>query len=193
MKKNDFIGIYENALSEDYCKTVIDHFNNVQTINRLEHEGARPLEKDNQIYFLHTEKDKTIISSNDFILAGFVDQLLKCFNDYKKQYSILNNGINKYDLNNDIKIQRTVPGEGYHVWHCEASSLAQSRRILLVFMYLNTCEEGGETEFLYQHKRIKAKAGTIVIAPASWTHTHRGNPPLSGEKYMINGWIEFKE
>ena len=190
---SDFIGVYENALSEDYCKTVIDHFNSVQTINRSEHENANPLQKDNQIYFLHTEKDKTIISSNDFILAGFIDQLLKCFDDYKKQYSILDTGIARYDLNNDIKIQKNLPGEGYHVWHCEASSLAESRRILLVFMYLNTCEEGGETEFLYQHKRIKAKAGTIVIAPASWTHTHRGNPPLSGEKYMINGWLEYKE
>ena len=59
-------------------------------------------------------------------------------------------------------------------------------------MYLNDCNEGGETEFLFQHKRIKPKAGTIVISPAAWTHTHRGNPPLSGEKYMINGWLEFK-
>ena len=91
------------------------------------------------------------------------------------------------------KIQKTLPGQGYHIWHCEADSLISSRRMLFVFMYLNTCDEGGETEFLYQHKRIKPKAGTIVISPAAWTHTHRGNPPLSGEKYMINGWLEFKE
>ena len=57
--------------------------------------------------------------------------------------------------------------------------------------YLNNVEEGGETEFLYQSRRIKPKQGTIVICPASFTHTHRGNPPLKGDKYMINGWIEF--
>ena len=23
------------------------------------------------------------------------------------------------------------------------------------------------------------------------THVHRGNPPLSGSKYIITGWLEF--
>ena len=190
---SDFISVFENALSKEYCKTVIDHFNSVQTIHRSDHENISHLMKDNQIYFLNGETDKTVMDANSFILAGFIQQLTKCFNEYKKQYPILIDGIKKYDLNNNIKIQKTLPGQGYHVWHCEAASLSFSRRILLVFMYLNTCDEGGETEFLYQHKRIKPKEGTIVIAPAAWTHTHRGNPPLSGEKYMINGWLEFKE
>ena len=190
---SDFIGVFENALTKEYCKTVIDHFNNIQTIHRLDNENVSPLEKDNQVYFLRKETDKTIINSNDFILAGFIEQLGKCFKEYKKKFSILTDGTKPYDLNNDIKIQKTLPGQGYHIWHCEAADLLSSRRLLLVFMYLNTCKEGGETEFLYQHKRIKPKAGTIVIAPAAWTHTHRGNPPLSGEKYMINGWLEFKE
>ena len=60
-----------------------------------------------------------------------------------------------------------------------------------MLVYLNDVEEGGETEFLYQSRRIKPKQGTMVICPASFTHTHRGNPPLKGNKYMINGWIEF--
>ena len=190
---SDFIGVFENALTKEYCKTVIDHFNSVQTIHRSDNENVSRLQKDNQIYYLRKETDKTIINSNDFILAGFVEQLGKCFDEYKKQYPILMDGIKTYDLNNDVKIQKTMPGQGYHIWHCEAADLLSSRRLLFVFMYLNTCKEGGETEFLYQHKRIKPKAGTIVIAPAAWTHTHRGNPPLSGEKYMINSWLEFKE
>ena len=190
---SDFIGVFENALTKEYCQTVIDQYNKVQTINRSDHENVTPLKKDTQMYFLRAETDKTVMDSNAFILAGFTEQLSKCFNEYKKQYPILIDGVQKYDLNNDIKIQKTLPGQGYHIWHCEADSLISSRRMLFVFMYLNTCDEGGETEFLYQHKRIKPKAGTIVISPAAWTHTHRGNPPLSGEKYMINGWLEFKE
>ena len=64
-------------------------------------------------------------------------------------------------------------------------------RLLLVMGYLNDVEEGGETEFLYQSKRVESKKGRIVICPSGFTHTHRGNPPLKGNKYMINGWIEF--
>ena len=56
--------------------------------------------------------------------------------------------------------------------------------------YLNDVEEGGETEFLYQSIRVKPKQGTMVC-PSSFTHTHRSNPPLKGDKYMINGWVEY--
>jgi hypothetical protein len=58
-------------------------------------------------------------------------------------------------------------------------------------MYLNDVEHGGETEFLYQKRRVSAKTGRVVIWPAGYTHVHRGNPPLSGEKYLLTGWLEF--
>jgi hypothetical protein len=56
---------------------------------------------------------------------------------------------------------------------------------------LNTVKEGGETEFLYYKKRINPIEGRLVIWPAGFTHTHRGNPPLSNDKYIITGWLEF--
>jgi hypothetical protein len=62
---------------------------------------------------------------------------------------------------------------------------------LFVIIYLNDVEDGGETEFIYQSTRVKPKKGTVVIAPSSFTHTHRGNPPLNGEKYIFTSWIEF--
>ena len=52
-----------------------------------------------------------------------------------------------------------------------------SARKLVIQLYLNTIEEGGETEFLYINKRIKAEQGRLIIFPAAFTHTHRGNPP----------------
>ena len=64
-------------------------------------------------------------------------------------------------------------------------------RVLSWILYLNDVEEGGETEFLYQSMRFKPKAGTFILFPAHFTHTHRGNPPLSGVKYIATGWIEF--
>ena len=56
-------------------------------------------------------------------------------------------------------------------------------------IYLNDVEEGGETEFLYQKIRIKPKSNMGLIWPGGFTHTHRGNPPLSGTKYILTGWI----
>lgn len=91
--------------------------------------------------------------------------------------------------NSCIKIQKTIPGTGYHLWHCEHSAV-HPNRVLAWIIYLNDIEEGGETEFLYQSKRVSPKAGTILIFPASHTHTHRGNPPLKKDKYILTGWID---
>ena len=66
-------------------------------------------------------------------------------------------------------------------------------RICSFILYLNDLEEGGETEFLYQSKRIKPIKNRLIIWPASYTHVHRGNPPLSGTKYIITGWVEYGE
>ena len=82
-------------------------------------------------------------------------------------------------------------GEGYHAWHCEDDSRDNATRILTFILYLNDVNEGGETEFLYYPKRIKAEAGKLILWPAGFTHTHRGNPPLSNTKYILTGWVEF--
>ena len=89
------------------------------------------------------------------------------------------------------KVQKTIPSGGYHIWHCEHGDKCFSRRIAAYILYLNDVVEGGETEFLYQRKRIAPTEGSLVIFPASYTHAHRGNPPLRGSKYIMTGWIEF--
>lgn len=88
-----------------------------------------------------------------------------------------------------MKLQVTPLTGGYSVWHIEQGPGEESRRVLAWSIYLNDVEEGGETEFLYQGARYKPKAGSLLMWPASITHPHRGNPPLSNEKLMLTGWI----
>jgi hypothetical protein len=65
-------------------------------------------------------------------------------------------------------------------------------RVSVFLMYLNSIHKGGETEFLYSGQRIEPVEGRLLIWPASYTHTHRGNPPLGGQtKYVMTGWIEY--
>jgi hypothetical protein len=89
------------------------------------------------------------------------------------------------------KIQKTEPGEGYHHWHTEASAIKNMVRLFVIQVYLNDVEEGGETEFLVQSKRVAPKKGRVVIFPTTYTHYHRGNPPLSGDKYILNMWAQY--
>ena len=55
---------------------------------------------------------------------------------------------------------------------------------------LQPAEEGGETEFLFQSKRIKLDVGSLLIWPAGYTHMHRGGF-LTGDitKYIVTGWF----
>ena len=121
--------------------------------------------------------------------ANLISDINMYLNDALKEYS------SYFEMLSDMlirstrqKLQKTKPSGGYHIWHHEQSTLNSAERVLTWTIYLNDVEEGGETEFLYQSKRIKAKKGKILIFPAAFTHTHRGNPPLSGDKYILTGW-----
>ena len=70
-------------------------------------------------------------------------------------------------------------------------SLEGLHRLVLWMYYLNDVEVGGETEFYFQKRAIRPRKGTVVIAPAGFTHTHRGNVPLSGDKYIITSWLLY--
>lgn len=84
---------------------------------------------------------------------------------------------------------------GYHFWHSEIYPLdAQCEtlhRVLLFMFYLNTVDEGGETEFYYQQRKFKPTQGKMVIAPAGFTHTHKGHVPISEDKYILTSWVMF--
>lgn len=93
-----------------------------------------------------------------------------------------------------IQAQKYERGIGnYQYWHCEVYPQAPHNeplhRTLLYMYYLNDVEEGGETDFHYQQRSIQPKAGRMVIAPAYFTHTHRGRTPISGDKYILTSWV----
>lgn len=96
-----------------------------------------------------------------------------------------------------INLQRYEADEGgYPYWHCEhypKDGKAESlHRVLLWTAYLNDGFDAGETEFHYQQRKITPRTGSFLIAPASFTHTHRGNRPQNGAKYIATSWILFQ-
>jgi hypothetical protein len=98
-----------------------------------------------------------------------------------------------------INLQKYISDQGgYPYWHCElypklGDATAQTlHRTLLWTLYLNDAFAEGETEFLHQRRKIKPRTGALLIAPAAFTHTHRGNMPKSGNKYIATSWILFQ-
>ncbi len=96
-----------------------------------------------------------------------------------------------------INMQRYYADQGgYPYWHSEISPRAGTddnlHRVLLWTIYLNDDFAAGETEFLHQQRCITPKTGSLLIAPAGFTHTHRGNMPRGGNKYIATSWVLFQ-
>ena len=183
------IYIANTMFPDELCDLIISIFERKDKAFRENHfskNTGRNQRLDEQCFvdemdMLHDVSDVNLISDINMYL-----------NDAVKEYS------SNFEILSDIplrstrqKLQKTKPSGGYHVWHCEQDSVDSAHRVLTWSIYLNTIEEGGETEFLHQSKRIKPEKGKILIFPASFTHLHRGNPPLSGDKYLLTGWFNL--
>lgn len=97
----------------------------------------------------------------------------------------------------DINLQRYFADEGgYPYWHSEVSPKVGDHdnlhRVLLWTLYLNDGFGEGETEFLYQQRKIAPRTGSLLLAPSGFTHTHRGNQPKGGNKYIATSWVLFQ-
>ena len=185
----NFIGVYDNYIPEQECNKAIrlyedqNKFSN--TVNRIGFEKASILQKQDQQFFA--------ASNNIDVWWEELKPMVVNF-DLAWNHYIKNTGADDaygvpFHFTN-MKIQKTLPTEGYHVWHIEhGKGFKNEARAFVFSIYLNDVEEGGETEFLHFSKRVKPKTGRIVIWPAAFPYLHRGNPPLSGEKYILTSWM----
>lgn len=190
---DNFIGIYEGLYPQEYCQKAIKYFEDMKNSGfaktRQQLADTDKTLKNDQSVFSHSE-DLIILTCTSELQFEFNSIFWDtAYKDYLSNYSILNSCGQHSSY--AMKLQKTSLGGGYHQWHFESDRRASCNRLLTWILYLNDIEEGGETEFLYLHKRVKPTAGTLLIWPAAFTHTHRGNPPLSGDKYIITGWLEF--
>ena len=192
----DFVGIFENALDSGLCDFYIKHFDKMKTAGfsyRRNSEESAGLAKSDESINLFRDESLTMMLLGTGNPQSRNSKLMQSLWNGYKSYSEAYVGLTQHPKHSvvEIKVQKTLPTEGYHVWHCEDAGLTNSNRILAWMIYLNDVKEGGETEFLYQSMRVAPKKGTLVIWPAGFTHMHRGNPPLSGEKYIMTGWFQY--
>lgn len=182
--QDNFIGIFDNFFSEKLIQGYLDHFNYCEKNQLVVHRELPHLKKDLSINTMGTFERNVKYPSLEFIQTIYTH----IFPLYIEKYPMLNNIEHSIF---EIKIQKTEPTEGYHVWHTENTSKLHCSRIFAFSLYLNDIKEGGETEFLYQRCRVSPIKNRFILWPAGITHIHRGNPPLSNTKYILTGWMEY--
>ena len=127
-------------------------------------------------------------SSNSPIIKKYFQELQIGLDAYLAKYPYVNT---MHLWNTDAtNIQHYLPGGGFKRWHYERDSFAfpMVSRALVFMTYLNDVTDKGETEWFYQNKKIQPRKGLSAIWPVDFTHTHRGIPSPTQEKYIVTGW-----
>lgn len=186
-----FMYVKDDVFSMDECAEIIQesqHFiqnydrNDLQqanSIGRGADGGDIRLRHDTQLYLERAKPD---------LFFKIVNRVTECLPEYNEVCGSLSG----MPLTSYVgKYQHTPVCGGFGNWHAEHGSASAANRVLVWMVYLNDVTDGGETEFVYQKCKVTPKAGRVVIWPAAFTHSHRGNPPYSNDKHVVTGWYEL--
>lgn len=192
---SEFIRTYPNTLDSETCRAIIEKY---LADPRKRNESA-------EVGGFHQAK-----SSLDLNFSG-----LDGWEEFdEKTHTAINGSLNSYiedcpslsyALNwpirdNGFQIQHyRANGRDCFDWHVDIGGRMQpdglrcATRLLAGILYLNTVDEGGETEFSIQRIKLKPEEGTMVWFPVSFEYPHRGCTPVSGPKFIISTFIGYAE
>ena len=187
----DFLYMDDNALDKNLCKEIVKYTSDHGVLNNNSFSTNQNQSLSERTYF----KDDTSFVIHTFMLIE----------DYwKNVYEIINDGYNKYlsKWSGVVKEREQAycpimkyhvvhQYQGYHAWHYEwmGNQYPSNDIVLAWHISLTSHKNEGELEFKYYDKRIEPEAGRLLIWPAGFTHTHRGNCIRSDtQKHYMTGW-----
>jgi len=197
----NYFYINENSLSKEICSDIINYFENESArYQGITSGGLNKDIKDTLDYSIPFVSENNKPHWNK--IRALLDKELN--NNIKKYVTTINNNISideensshKYKVFNEfltfenIQIQKYTKSKGRYIYHNDFTCDWNTKkfRVITFLWYLNTIENGGETEFWTTHK-VKPEAGKLLLFPATWTYPHRGMIPVSDNKYIMTGWI----
>lgn len=181
---NDLIHIYEDALESNICDFLISLFDQVvDKHERYDNEGkpnftqlnlTENKELTSEVNIIHNHIIKKIFEYRDKYYE-FIDQRA-----FPEEHALEQFRIKKYNPGGDDRFDT----------HVDVLNHESARRFLSFMWYLNDVETGGHT--IFKDLSIQPKKGTLVMFPPLWMYPHRGDPPISGPKYILSAYLHYK-
>ena len=187
-KKTHFIGCW-NLENDGLCNEITNFFENNKSLQITGVTGGgKDLKAKKTTDIPINPKD--LNDPNFLVLKKYIDELYKCFADYREQWPFLKKMLKSINVP-VFNIQKYSKGDHFALLHCERSSLNTLHRLFAWMTYLNDVDDGGLTNFTHYKIKIKPEKGKTLIWPAEWTHAHTGEILKSGTKYIVTGWMHF--
>ena len=198
MKVNlkDLVYTIPNAISANTCNHLIEHHTKMCNrglgidIDKKDDKMGIDIKISTDVLYQPHGEPKIIKQLNRVVKQHFIGYGERYSHE---EFNLLNGVFNCWPRTNYniFQIQKYDKGVGgYPAWHIDKDYQPPFHNREYVYMfYLNDVEEGGETEFLYLNTKIKPVKGTLVFFPTNFPFVHRGNIPISDDKYIVTGWI----
>ena len=190
MELKDLIVEFENFITEQECKKFIEWFWDNQDLHVIGkvYGGNDPNSLNNEIQL---ERKKTIQAypKPDDEISHLISKVI--FEGYEKYSKIKPVPIGQPLCTKDYSVRVYKQNEGYFLEHVDQSAGANVNRLFGIILYLNTVEDGGETDFLDHQVSVKPESGKLLIFPCNYLFRHQGNIPISEDKYIVTAFINF--
>jgi hypothetical protein len=197
MDFKESIGIFPNALTNEFCDHLIEIFKDEWDNHYIGMVGSGIVVPETK-----NTRDFDLMSSEKYLeeVKVLTDAANDKIDDYILRYKdVPNLDTPLYLFQNGTfypnwQLQYYKECEGHFKrYHTEGEYKKFSNRIFAVMFYLNDVEVGGETHFPYWDLKIKPTKGTFVVFPAPWPWMHAGLTPISSDKYIVTTWLVRKE
>ena len=192
---SNLIYTINNSLDISFCNTLISIYNQKELENKIHFSkiGSDKIKlKIRNSSYINVNYDLPKIYYN--ILNQKLKEAFKQYLLHIKNYNITLESFNNKHLKimeSHIYFTKYNKNVGFYTFHNDFNIDVQNGYRFLTFIwYINDVPIGGETEFINGTK-ILPKQGKLLLFPSTWTYVHRGNIPISSDKYIIVGWLEL--
>ena len=183
----DLIRVYDDALDPGLCARIIELF-------EADPENQFTRGRDGTwIEYLITRNPNQAWRE---IERALVDNMLRHLADYARMPEARMLALKAPRAFEHLKLKRYRAGGGREdrfPAHVDAFDHKTSVRVLAFLWYLNDVEEGGETVFPLLETSIPPRAGRLVVMPPMWMYEHSGEPPRSGDKFILTSYLNFRD
>jgi hypothetical protein len=191
------INIYNNAMSEDLCKDIINTLeDNLNGQGMFKWQGARVTEAEEVLSDARNCVDFKV-SSNAFgarsnhnaplydMHESAFESIRPCADDYGQYWGV---GIGYYEAFNFVKYDG--PGTHFKI-HADHGPAYVST--ISIVAYLNDDYEGGELYFPRFDLTIKPKRGDVMVFPSTYIYEHASQDMINGKKYAIVVMTDYND
>lgn len=176
--------IFENVVvSEEICDKLLWWFT---TNKHLQHQALMKNPKTDKNHVDETQKVAVQSWADQYSFSLIKESIDLALSEYRNNIGYPKN----YNLvSKDYNVRVYPQGKGLFNDHIDTGTAQTFDRLLAFILYLNDVTEGGETEFLNTGRKIKPVKGKALIFPCNYLFPHKGNIPISGDKYIATAFL----